>query len=120
LNQIREMGHTIAIDDFGTGYSSLNYLKRFPIDILKIDRSFMPSTVDETHENRPLTIAIIEMAKALGLDIIAEGVESEDQCRFLLEHGCSLGQGFLFSKALEFDAFKCFVMESESRQRDIF
>ncbi|WP_051906931.1 EAL domain-containing protein [Methylomarinum vadi] len=120
LNAIKNMRHKIAIDDFGIGYSSLSYLKRFPIDILKIDRSFMPSLIDETNENRTLTIAIIEMAKALGLDIIAEGVESQEQCRFLLEHGCSLAQGFIFSKALDYAAFIQYLegQSSEDCPRD--
>lgn len=116
LKAIKAAGHKIAIDDFGIGYSSLSYLKRFPIDILKIDRSFMPSLIDETNENRPLTIAIIEMAKALGLDIIAEGVESEEQCHFLMQHGCFLAQGFLFSRALDLVPFSRYLDDQHTGQ----
>lgn len=105
LQAIQRQGHAIAIDDFGIGYSSLSYLKRFPINQLKIDRSFMPSVVDGKSSNRSLTIAIIQMAKALELDIIAEGVETEEQRQFLLQQGCSLAQGYLFSKPLDFDQF---------------
>ena len=97
LAQLKAMGIRLSIDDFGTGYSSLIYLRRFPIDILKIDRAF---TMDMTTspDAQAITAAIIAMAQALKLDVIAEGVETDAQIALLAEQGCHNGQGFLFSK----------------------
>jgi diguanylate cyclase (GGDEF)-like protein/PAS domain S-box-containing protein len=99
LRQLSELGVTIALDDFGTGYSSLSYLKRFPIDSVKIDRAFL---CDVTHraDAAALTQAIIAMARSLGMQTIAEGVETEGQLRFLRTHGCDAMQGYLFSAPL--------------------
>jgi diguanylate cyclase (GGDEF)-like protein len=99
LNKISAMGIRISIDDFGTGYSSLAYLKRFPINTLKVDRSFV---MDIPHDQDSMSIAstIIAMAKTLNLDIIAEGVEEKEQIDFLIENGCDNVQGFYFSKPL--------------------
>jgi diguanylate cyclase (GGDEF)-like protein len=99
LREIKQMGLRVAIDDFGTGYSSLAYLKRFPLDILKIDRSFIHD-IPGDGDNEAIAEAIIAMAHSLHLEVIAEGVETEDQLSFLREHGCGSVQGFIFSRAL--------------------
>jgi diguanylate cyclase (GGDEF)-like protein/PAS domain S-box-containing protein len=103
LSNLRELGVKIAIDDFGTGYSSLSYLKRFSIDRIKIDRAFIQETGRDT-EYEALTLAIIAIANALKFDVIAEGVELDIQRKFLIEHGCATGQGFLYSAAVSEDA----------------
>lgn len=92
-------GIQLAIDDFGTGYSALNYLKRLPIQVLKIDRSFIRDLPDAADDSA-LTIATLAMARGLGLRVIAEGVETRAQLEFLREHGCRYVQGFLYSKPL--------------------
>lgn len=103
LSGLHELGVSLLLDDFGTGYSSLNYLHRFPFDVLKLDRSFV---VRMTEGNQPLQIvrAITELARALGMDMIAEGIETQDQYRALRNLGCQFGQGFLFAKPMRADA----------------
>ena len=97
LEQIKSLGIKLSMDDFGTGYSSLSYLKRYPIDTLKIDQAFIRSvTVD--NEDGALVKAIIAMAHALGMDVVAEGVELQEQLEFLGVHGCDTMQGYLFSR----------------------
>jgi EAL domain-containing protein (putative c-di-GMP-specific phosphodiesterase class I) len=98
LHQLRALGVRLAIDDFGTGYSSLAYLHRFPIDILKIDRSFI-SRLTSTDAGSELARAVITLGDTLGLDTVAEGIELEPQVAALLALGCVAGQGFLFAKA---------------------
>lgn len=97
LNELKKTGLCIAIDDFGTGYSSLAYLKRFPVDTLKIDRSFVRE-VNEDENAAAIARAIIPMAHQLRLKVVAEGVETEDQLTFLVQNGCNEAQGFLFSR----------------------
>ena len=99
LHQIRELGVTVAIDDFGTGHSSLAYLKRFPVDNLKIDRSFI-ADVPGDKNNVAITQAVIAMGHSLGMRVIAEGVETRAQHNFLLAHQCDEYQGYYFSKPL--------------------
>ncbi|MBF0622124.1 MAG: EAL domain-containing protein [Magnetococcales bacterium] len=108
LNAIREMGITISVDDFGTGYSSLSYLKRFPIHTLKIDRSFVQD-LPEDGDDAAIVRAIISMAHSLGLDTVAEGVETQEQGQFLSEHHCQNMQGYLFSRPLSFSDIKIFL-----------
>jgi diguanylate cyclase (GGDEF)-like protein/PAS domain S-box-containing protein len=107
LAQLRDRGIKLCLDDFGKGFSSLNYLHRFPIDVLKIDRSFVrrlrAHSGNDTGKKRPLEIVrtIVAMAQILGLQVVAEGVEVTDQLSILRELGCEFGQGFLFSPAVE-------------------
>jgi EAL domain-containing protein (putative c-di-GMP-specific phosphodiesterase class I) len=97
VQALADMGVRLAIDDFGTGYSSLAYLKRFPVSRLKIDRSFVRDLCDD-RENAAIVASIIGLAKTLGLDVVAEGVETESQLAALRSEGCLLCQGYLFSK----------------------
>jgi EAL domain-containing protein (putative c-di-GMP-specific phosphodiesterase class I) len=100
LRSLKDLGLRIAIDDFGTGYSSLAYLQRLPIDILKIDRSFV-ATLSDDDESVTLVNAIIRMAEALGHSTIAEGIEQESQERVLRRLGCRFGQGYLLGRPLD-------------------
>ncbi|WP_222834379.1 putative bifunctional diguanylate cyclase/phosphodiesterase [Pseudomonas sp. SC3(2021)] len=104
LARLKALGTRLAIDDFGTGYSSLSYLRRFPIDVLKIDQSFIRGLSDN-HNDAALVSAIISLGKTLGLNVIAEGIETAGQLAFLKAHHCEEGQGYFFSKALPADAF---------------
>jgi diguanylate cyclase (GGDEF)-like protein/PAS domain S-box-containing protein len=97
LDELRSLGVRLSIDDFGTGYSSLAYLRRFPLDTVKIDRAFV-SGLGTDPDSRAITSAIIELAHALGLEVVAEGVEEEVQLDVLVEMGCDRAQGFLFSR----------------------
>jgi diguanylate cyclase (GGDEF)-like protein/PAS domain S-box-containing protein len=99
LQELKEMGLKLAIDDFGTGYSSLSYLKQFPVNKLKIDRSFIRD-ISTNSDDAAITTAIINMAKSLNLKVIAEGVETEAQMSFLREHRCDEIQGYYFSKPI--------------------
>src|SRR3954462_3923303 len=95
LQRLRMTGISIAIDDFGTGHSSLNYLKRFPIDALKIDKSFVEDVPDR-FEDAAIVRSVIQLAKNLNLRVIAEGVENAEQLEFLREHECQEVQGYYF------------------------
>ncbi len=99
LHTLRDLGVKLALDDFGTGYSSLSYLHRFPLDTLKIDRSFV-MRMQEGGENREIVRTIVALGRALNLDVIAEGIEDDVQLHDLRELGCKGGQGFLFSRPL--------------------
>jgi EAL domain-containing protein (putative c-di-GMP-specific phosphodiesterase class I) len=104
LGALKGMGVRLAIDDFGTGYSSLAQLKRFPIDTLKVDRSFIRELPSDS-EDRAIAEAIIAMGKTLSLTVVAEGVETPEQKAFLREHACDQMQGYHFSKPIAADAF---------------
>jgi diguanylate cyclase (GGDEF)-like protein/PAS domain S-box-containing protein len=99
LNQLKEMGLKLSVDDFGTGYSSMAYLKRFPLDILKIDRSFVQDITTDAND-ATIIRAIIALARGLSLTSIAEGVETEEQLQFLRRHGCDQIQGYLISRPI--------------------
>ncbi|GAA4841502.1 hypothetical protein GCM10023310_19190 [Paenibacillus vulneris] len=105
LNSLKLLGIQIAIDDFGTGYSSLNYLNKFPIDTLKIDKSFI-SQVKDTTDNREIIMTILAMARNLNLKVIAEGVETIEQLHFLQNNKCNEAQGYFFSKPLSVEDFE--------------
>ena len=102
LAALRALGVTIAIDDFGTGYSSLTYLRQFPVDVLKVDRSFVHE-IGSRREGSPIVSAMISMARSLGHRVVAEGVETREQCAFLQAQHCEEGQGFYFSRPLPAD-----------------
>jgi diguanylate cyclase (GGDEF)-like protein/PAS domain S-box-containing protein len=111
LEQLKGIGVTVSLDDFGTGYSSLSYLKGFPIDTVKIDRSFIRDLTTDP-DSAAITSAIISMAKTLNLRVTAEGVESEEQLAFLRAHGCDEMQGFLFSPPVAADQATEILRES--------
>jgi EAL domain-containing protein (putative c-di-GMP-specific phosphodiesterase class I) len=104
LHELKALGIRLAMDDFGTGYSSLSYLSRFPVDILKMDRSFVGSKDNDT-----LTSAIIALGASLSLEVVAEGIELPEQANSLEELGCELGQGFLFARPMDSDALTEFL-----------
>ncbi|MEG0861535.1 MAG: EAL domain-containing protein, partial [Pseudomonas sp.] len=105
LDSLKKLGLSIAVDDFGTGYSSLNYLKQFPIDVLKIDRTFVDG-LPEGEQDAQIARAIIAMAHSLNLAVIAEGVETHEQLEFLREHDCDEVQGYLFGRPMPANQFE--------------
>jgi EAL domain-containing protein (putative c-di-GMP-specific phosphodiesterase class I) len=111
LQHLKSIGVRLAIDDFGTGYSSLGYLKRFPIDVLKVDRSFvagLPSNAGDA----AIVRAVVGLSRALGLKAVAEGVETAQQLDELRALGCDQGQGYLFGKPMPSDAAEALLRES--------
>jgi diguanylate cyclase (GGDEF)-like protein/PAS domain S-box-containing protein len=113
LTRLRALGLRISIDDFGTGYSSLSHLRRFPIDTLKIDRSFV-NQMGEDDENAEIVRTIIGLAQNLGMDVVAEGVETPEQLATLKSLGCEYGQGYFFAKPLDFQRAEQFICETYS------
>jgi diguanylate cyclase (GGDEF)-like protein len=114
LQVISDLGVRLAIDDFGTGNSAISYLKQFPIDVLKIDQSFVRGLADSA-EDAAITSATIAMARQLGLEVVAEGVEEPPQMEFLRRHGCGEYQGFLFSPAVPPDALAALLRRGPLR-----
>lgn len=109
LRQLKSLGIKVALDDFGVGYSSLSYLRRLPVDVLKLDKSFI-DPLGESSEDSAVVMAVINLARALGLMVVAEGVESELQRRELRALGCTMAQGYLFSKPVQADVFTRLIM----------
>jgi diguanylate cyclase (GGDEF)-like protein/PAS domain S-box-containing protein len=112
LREIKDLGVHVAIDDFGTGYSSLAYLRQFPVDALKIDRSFISAMADS-----PESGALVELGRTLGLETLAEGIEDSAQLLKLQEEHCDRGQGFLFSKPIEPEAIEAFLLDASESSR---
>jgi EAL domain-containing protein (putative c-di-GMP-specific phosphodiesterase class I) len=113
VHRLHELDVKLAIDDFGTGYSSLNYLKRFPISTVKVDRSFVMDIPSNT-DDMAITAAVIAMAHRLNLEVVAEGIETPAQLKFLVEHRCEYGQGYHFSKPVTFDAVLDLIQENRA------
>jgi diguanylate cyclase (GGDEF)-like protein/PAS domain S-box-containing protein len=118
LTKLKALGVRLAVDDFGTGYSSLNYIRRFPVDILKVDKSFVDG-VSEGGEASALTAAVVELASILKLQPVAEGIERADQLERLLELKCALGQGFFFAKPLTPENLGAFLEERQSMRAEL-
>ena len=115
LSGLKALGVELAIDDFGTGYSSMSYLKRFPVDYLKIDRSFVAGLGAGTGDDEVIAAGMVSLAHALGLRVVAEGVETEGQLARLREMGCDVAQGFYFSKPLDGDALAAWLAAEAGR-----
>jgi EAL domain-containing protein (putative c-di-GMP-specific phosphodiesterase class I) len=105
MNALQSTGVGLSLDDFGTGYSSLQYLKKLPLDQIKIDQSFVHDLATDASD-KMIVRTIIIMAKSLGLEIIAEGVETDEQQRFLLDNGCTHYQGYFFGEPLKIEEFE--------------
>ncbi|MEI7456162.1 MAG: EAL domain-containing protein [Nitrosomonadales bacterium] len=114
MNELKLLGVHFSMDDFGTGYSSLQYIKRLPLDQLKIDQSFVRDILDDTND-ATIVQTIIAMSDALGLNVIAEGVETREQLAFLDSHGCHTFQGYFFSKPVPVEAFEALLVTNNYR-----
>jgi EAL domain-containing protein (putative c-di-GMP-specific phosphodiesterase class I) len=115
LSALRKMGVRVSIDDFGTGYSSFSYLTELPFDTLKIDKAFLtdfPANLERT----AVVAGIIQICTLLGKNIVAEGVETQQQALALLQHGCRIAQGYLYSRPLSVTDFEAFVANPELRK----
>lgn len=113
LNELREMGIYIVIDDFGTGYSSLSYLRKYPVNVLKIDKSFVQG-MESNISNKQIVETIIAMARGLDLTVVAEGVETLHQVEILQQLTCQYAQGFYFSKPLSLEDFLLYLSDAKS------
>lgn len=118
MQRLKESGVQFSMDDFGTGYSSLAYLKKLPLDQLKIDQSFV-SEIDTDPDDATIVQTIVAMAKNLDMEVIAEGVESELQRNFLIECGCLNFQGYLFGKPLPLAEFELLLQELAGRRKQV-
>ena len=112
LKKISNIGVKLAIDDFGTGYSSLSYLKSFPVDKLKIDRSFVMD-MEKDFDNARIADAIIKLGHSLGLEVISEGVENKEQLNLLKENGCDAVQGYLLGKPMSPEMIPDYVLNKK-------
>lgn len=113
LRELKNLGARIAMDDFGTGYSSLNYLKRFPIDTLKLDQSFVHDVTTDARD-AAIVSAVISMAHSLNLEVVGEGVETEEQLEFLRKQSCDRIQGYLFSAPISAGNIEKLLLERRS------
>ncbi len=114
LQSLKSLGLQLAVDDFGTGYSSLNYLKKLPVDIIKIDRSFVQDMVKHSYD-LSIVRAVIEVAHSLQMKVVAEGVETEQQLAILQREGCDRAQGYYFSKPLSAEQFEQLIQHNKGR-----
>ena len=119
MQEIKSTGVSIAIDDFGTGYSSLSYIKRFPIDVLKVDRSFVMDIPDDKND-MAITAAVIAMAHKLDLNVVAEGVETDEQLQYLRLNNCDEGQGYLFSRPLSLGQLHQYLVIAAERRSNSY
>ena len=103
LSSLRRLGVSLLLDDFGTGYSSLHHLHSLPFDVLKIDRSFVSRMTEPSDQPLQIVRTIVELARVLGMDVVAEGIETQEQFALLRQLGCRFGQGFLFSRPVAAD-----------------
>jgi EAL domain-containing protein (putative c-di-GMP-specific phosphodiesterase class I) len=110
LEELKSLGVRLAMDDFGTGYSSLSYLSRFPVDILKMDRSFLEA---ESGADGGLAAAVVALGETLSLQVVAEGIEQGRQADSLRDLGCELGQGFLFARPMTIEQVRDFLDEAD-------
>lgn len=118
LSEMRQQGLRLAIDDFGTGHSSLGRLNQSWVNMLKIDRSFVQELGESEHA-RNIVASVVQLAHTLGLEPLAEGVETEAQRSFLVDHGCRFGQGFLFSRPLPTDQVSTFYNREQHGNREV-
>src|SRR5213078_2774114 len=119
LNRLKELGVQLSIDDFGTGYSSLSYLHRFPVNTLKIDRSFV-GRIGEAAENIEIVRTVISLAENMGMEVVAEGVETLSQLTQLRKLNCQYGQGYLFSRPVDADSVTGWISRQPHWQADLF
>lgn len=110
LHQLHAIGITLSLDDFGTGYASFNYLKKFPFDCIKIDKSFI-HPLEHSTDDKEIVRSIIQVAKKLNLKVIIEGVETEAQEAFVMEEGCDYGQGFLYGRPMPEEDFETRLLQ---------
>ena len=119
LKRLKALGVQLSIDDFGTGYSSLGYLHRFPVNTLKIDRSFV-GRIGEAAENIEIVRTIVSLAENMGMDVVAEGVETLSQLTQLRKLNCQYGQGYLFSRPVDAESVSAWISKKPHWQADLF